>query len=152
MEQLNFTDLPPTHVTCEGCDTTWASTAAWYTNGRHGCYQCFPLKEPTPLEVARKAAVVGGKRALDAEWIVWRDQALAWIEAYLLDHPTLFVDDIWTLGCPEPVNRKAVGPLVKSLAARGFIKKSGEYRPRTQGHGSPADVWKSLIYQGRRTA
>ena len=45
-----------------------------------------------------------------------------------------------------------VGSLVKSLAARGFIVKSGEYRPRTQGHGSPADVWKSLIYQGRRTA
>jgi len=38
------------------------------------------------------------------------------------------------------------------LARRGLIVKTGQYRPRTQGHGSPADVWKSLIYQGRRTA
>jgi len=152
MDQLNFDTLPPIRVTCEGCDREWSSTAAWYTNGRNGCYECFPTREPSPLDVARKAAVLGQKRAIDAETTVWRNAALAWIEAYLLDHPTLFVDDIWTLGCPEPVNRKAVGPLVKSLAARGFIKKSGEYRPRTQGHGSPADVWKSLIYQGRRTA
>jgi hypothetical protein len=152
MTDLNLFDFTPDHVTCEGCDTTWTSTAAWYAAGRQGCYQCFPTREPSALDVARKAAVLGQKRAIDAESLVWRNAALAWIESYLLDHPTLFVDDIWTLGCPEPVNRKAVGPLVKSLASRGFIVKSGQYRARTQGHGSPADVWKSLIYQGRRTA
>lgn len=152
MDQLNFTDLPPLRVTCEGCGREWSSTAAWYTNGRDGCYECFPTHEPTALEVARKAGVLGQKRAQDAETLVWRNAATAWIEAYLLDHPTLFVDDVWALGCPEPVNRKAIGPLIKSLASRGFIVKSGEYRPRTQGHGSPADVWRSCIYQGRRTA
>jgi len=152
MDQLNFTDLPPLRVTCEGCDREWSSTAAWYTNGRNGCYECFPLHEPTALEVARKAAVLGQKRAIDAESLVWRLEADAWLQEYLLEHPTLFVDDVWELGCPLPKNRKAIGPLVKSLASRGFIVKSGEYRPRTQGHGSPADVWKSLIYQGRRTA
>ena len=151
MNDLNLFDFTPDHVTCKGCDTTWTSTAAWYTAGRQGCYQCFPTRKPSALEVARKAAVLGQTRAENAETLVWRNAAQAWIEAYLLDHPTLFVDDIWALGCPGPVNRKAVGPLVKSLAARGFIKKSGEYRPRTQGHGSPADVWKSLIYQNRRT-
>ena len=152
MDQLNFTDLPPTHVTCAGCEREWTTTAAWYTNGRAGCYECFPLREPTALEVARKAARLGQKRAEDAESAVWRNAARAWIEAYLLDNETLFVDDVWALGCPEPVNRKAIGPLVKSLAARGFIAKTGQYRARTQGHGSPADVWRSLIYQGRRTA
>jgi hypothetical protein len=36
------------------------------------CYECFPLREPTPLEVARKAARLGQKRAADAESDVWR--------------------------------------------------------------------------------
>lgn len=152
MDQLNFDTLPPTHVTCDGCGKTWTSTAAWYTNGRAGCYQCFPDREPSPIEVARKAGRLGARNAEAAQALVWRNAARAWIEAYLLDHPTLFVDDIWALGCPEPTERRAIGAIVQSLARKGFIVKTGEYRPRTQGHGSPADVWKSLIYQGRRTA
>jgi hypothetical protein len=154
MNDLNLFDLVPDHVTCDGCGQTWTTTAAWFTNGRAGCYQCFPLKEPTPLDVARKAAALGQKRAENAASDVWRNAARAWLQAYLLDHPTLFVDDIWALGCPEPKDRRAVGALIKSLASgpHPWIVKTGEYRPRTQGHGSPADVWKSLIYEGQRTA
>lgn len=152
MDQLNFDTLPPTHVTCEACSNTWTSTAAWYVNGREGCYQCFPHREPTRLDVAQAAGKRHAKAAVNAATLEWRIEARQWLEGYLLDHEALFVDDVWALGCPEPADRRAIGALISSLAKRGFIKKTGEYRPRTQGHGSPADVWKSLIYQGRRTA
>jgi hypothetical protein len=152
MDQLNFMDLPPVRVTCQGCGMEWSGTAAWYTAGRKGCYQCFPNTSPTALDVARKAADRAQRHVANSEADVWKRAATDWLEDYLTQHPTLFVDDVWALGCPEPVNRKAVGPLIRSLAGRHLIVKSGEYRPRTQGHGSPADVWKSCIYRGRRTA
>jgi hypothetical protein len=152
MDQLNFTDLPPARVTCDACGTTWTSTAAWYTNGRAGCYQCFPDEEPTRDDVARAAGRRHATAAADAATIEWRIEARQWLEGYLLDHPTLFVDDIWELGCPEPVERRAIGALIQGLARKGYIVKSGEYRSRTQGHGSPADVWRSLIYEGQRSA
>jgi hypothetical protein len=152
MDQLNFDTLPPVHVTCDACGKEWSSTAAWYVNGREGCYQCFPDREPTRLDVARAAGKRNATAAADAATVAWRIEARIWLENYLLDHETLFVDDVWALGCPQPTERRAIGALISSLAKRGFIRKTGEYRPRTQGHGSPADVWKSLIYQGRRTA
>ncbi len=152
MTDLNLFDLTPDHVTCEGCDTTWTSTAAWYTAGRQGCYQCFPTREPSALDVARKAGSRKAKAATDAATIEWRTEASMWLVSYLLDNPTLFVDDIWAAGCPEPRERRAIGSLIQSLARRGLIVKTGQYRPRTQGHGSPADVWKSLLYQEQRTA
>lgn len=152
MDQLNFDTLPPTHVTCDGCGKTWTSTAAWYTNGRAGCYQCFPNQEPSPIKVAKTAGTRRAKQATDAQTVAWRIEARAWLTAYLHDHPTLFVDDIWALGCPEPTERRAIGSLIQGLARQKLIVKTGEYRPRTQGHGSPADVWRSMLYENRRSA
>lgn len=154
MDQLNFDTLPPVHVTCPQCGQTWPGNAEWYQQHRNVCSVCMPMPRKTPLEKARRNAEKGQALASAKTPDPWKEAARAWIVDYLHSHPLLFVDDIWGLGCPEPETggRQAIGSIISSLAKGLFIAKSGEYRPRTQGNASPAVVWKSLIYQGRRTA
>lgn len=156
MNDLNLFDLIPEHVTCPQCGTTWPGAAEWYQQDRTACSVCLPMPRKTPMQKARRNAEKGQALASAAAPDPWKDAARAWIVDYLHSHPLLFVDDVWDLGCPPPPNgeRRAIGSIVKSLASgpTPFIRNSGEFRPRTQGNCSPAVVWKSCIYQGRRTA
>jgi hypothetical protein len=147
--QLAFDTTPPATVVCPICDTRWTGTAAWYTDGRPCCYTCAPrVTNPTPAAVARAAGHRHAKRAVNAQTDAWRLEARLWLETYLERHPTLFVDDVWALGCPEPTERRAMGGLILALARAGAIRKTGQTRPRTQGRGAPGDVWASLLYRG----
>ena len=154
MTDLNLFDLIPEHVPCPQCTTVWPGNAEWFQQGKPICPLCTPMPSKTRIEKARRAAEKGQALASAATPDPWKDTVRAWLVDYLHSHPLLFVDDVWEMGCPEPATggRQAIGSIISGLARGSFIAKSGEYRPRTQGNASPAVVWKSLIYQGRKTA
>ena len=156
MTDLNLFDLIPEHVECPQCQNTWPGNAEWVQQGKPICPLCTPIPSKSRIEKAKRDAEKGQAFASAAAPDPWKEQVRAWLVDYLHSHPLLFVDDVWEMGCPEPPNgeRRAVGAIVKSLASgeRPFITNSGEYRKRTQGNCSPAIVWRSMIYQHRRTA
>lgn len=77
----------------------------------------------------------------------WRnDTALPFIRRYLETHPTLFVDDLWAAGLPEPHDRKALGPALRDAARRQWMVQSGDHRISAQ-NANPKPVWRSLLHE-----
>jgi hypothetical protein len=77
----------------------------------------------------------------------WKEEALAFVQAYLQQHPTLFGDDLWAAGLPEPRERRALGPVILRAARNGWMEKSGDHRASHSSHGIPKPIWLSLIHQ-----
>lgn len=78
----------------------------------------------------------------------WRDtEALPFIRRYLEQHPTLFVDDLWRAGLPEPHDRKALGPALREAARLGWMRQTDQSRVST-GNSNRKPVWKSLLAEG----
>lgn len=154
MNDLNLFDLIPEHVACPQCTTVWPGVAEWVQQHKPICPLCTPAPRKTPIQKARRNAEKGQALASAAASDPWKKDARDWIIDYLHSHPLLFVEDVWEMGCPEPTtgDRQAIGSIISNLRKGGFIVQSGEYRARTHGNCSPAVVWKSCIYQGRRTA
>lgn len=86
----------------------------------------------------------------------WRDLALAEMEQYLRDNPTFHVDEWWdhwdAKNLPQPHNQRAIGPVIKTIASRGFMERSGAYMKSVRSHLSEKPVWNSLIYLQRKEA
>lgn len=75
----------------------------------------------------------------------WRqDIALPFIRSYLEQHRTLFVDDLWTAGLPEPHDRKALGPALREAARLGWMTQTDEWRV-SAGNSNRKPVWRSLL-------
>lgn len=107
------------------------------------------LFSPTPITKAaarRDTALTGFERA---NLVDWQGAALAFLHDYLIDNPTMFPDDLWSLGLPEPLNgsRRAFGAVVRKAVANGWMIDSGTMRRRTSGNLTKATVWRSLIHQ-----
>lgn len=77
----------------------------------------------------------------------WKREAWEWLVGYLRTHDEFFPDDAWSEGLAPPRERRAFGPLVQRAARQGLIVKSGRLRQRVRGHGTPAEVWTSTIYE-----
>lgn len=76
----------------------------------------------------------------------WMDTAWAALVTYLETHRSLFVDDLWDTGLPEPRESRALGPLILRAARDGLMAKSGEFRKSVRSHMTEKPVWTSLIY------
>lgn len=85
-------------------------------------------------------------RVEEAAPLEWKDAAWSWLLDYLRTHREFFPDDVWAGGLEPPPERRAFGPLVLRAARAGYIVKAGRLRPRVRGHGTPAEVWTSQLY------
>ncbi len=107
---------------------------------------------PEPLSayaVAREQRDIGMARSDAAQTEAWRVAADEFIYWYLTTHRTLFVDDLWDAGMPEPPgDRRGLGMRMRQAAERGWMEKSGESRPSVASRLGPKPVWTSLIYEG----
>lgn len=96
------------------------------------------------LAPARTAfALEAVEAAADPDWM---DIAWAALVTYLETHRTMFVDDLWDTGLPEPRESRALGPLILRAARDGLMAKSGEFRKSVRSHLTEKPVWRSLIY------
>lgn len=79
----------------------------------------------------------------------WLDYAFEFVTAYLVEHETLFVDDLWTAGLAEPPSMRALGPIMQRAARDGLMVKTGQWRPSVRSNLSEKPVWRSLIFGSR---
>lgn len=77
----------------------------------------------------------------------WKRDAEAFLMQYLVDHPTLFVDDVWDAGLPHTDDDRALGPIMHRLSRKGFMRKDGTFRPSVRSNLTEKPVWKSLLYR-----
>lgn len=76
----------------------------------------------------------------------WKDAALTFLHAYLVDHETMHVDDLWAAGLEEPHELRALGALFQRAARAGWMCKTGRSRPSVRSHLSDKPIWQSLIW------
>lgn len=77
----------------------------------------------------------------------WRDEARAWLYAFLKANAVYLPDAAWVGAnkCPEPPNtRKAFGSIIRYAVSQGWMQHEG-YRPRLSGHATPGPYYRSLI-------
>lgn len=109
------------------------------------------------LTHAREAANEGMQRALNAAErrdMEWPELALGFVRSYARTHQQFTVEQLTAeanrLGYGSPAADQAWGSIVRMAASPPdrIIEKTGAYAPRIKGHGSPAPVWRSLVYVG----
>jgi hypothetical protein len=99
------------------------------------------------LEQARADRDAAMQQVAEHAPVEWKDRAWSWLLGYLRAHAEFFPDDVWAAGCPVPPERRAFGPLVLKASRAGLIVRTGRTRPRTLGHATSGDVWRSTVYQ-----
>lgn len=97
---------------------------------------------------AHARGLEGMERAAEHAGEEWKRQAIAWLEGYLRTHASYFPDTD-NQGGPQPVSPKAWGAVTRYALLKPWIRPTGEYRPRTRGHGSPGAVYESLLFRGQ---
>jgi hypothetical protein len=104
------------------------------------------MNEPTLFDAlkARDEAMAAVEENADEQW---RSYAWDWLVDYLRTHDEFFPDSVWGAGLTPPRERRAFGPLVQRAAREGLIRKTGRTRQRVRGHGTPAEIWESTIYE-----
>ena len=80
----------------------------------------------------------------------WREAALCALRTVAECQPHLTTEDIWrrlrTQDSPQAHNNKAMGPVMRSAAALGWITLAGRTSDAEQmSHGRPLRVWRSLL-------
>ncbi len=96
----------------------------------------------------RDAGIAAADEHADPDW---KRLALDTLHAYLLAHPTMFVDDIWTdTDLPRPRESRALGPVILTAKRNGWMARTNVYRPSVASNLSPKPVWRSMIYEGPR--
>jgi hypothetical protein len=107
--------------------------------------------DPAAAEAAKAAGMARAERSAAPEWwnfMLEAALAVARLNEYLTtDH----VED-WrrSHGGPTTPERRALGPLMRTAARRGYFEKTG--RVERSGmrvcHARDKAVWRSLVYQG----
>ena len=77
----------------------------------------------------------------------WTGIAREFVRGWLEENPTLFPDDLWTAGLPEPPNhRRALGPVLAYAKREGWMERSTDWRQSVSSHLAHKIVWTSLLY------
>ncbi len=77
----------------------------------------------------------------------WTEIARLFVKAWLEENPTLFPDDLWTAGLPDPPNHKrALGPVLAYAKQQRWMERSTDWRQSTSSHLAYKVVWTSLLY------
>ena len=109
----------------------------------------FPIPERAMREAAALARDEGMTRAEVAADSNWKTEALAAINRVARSRPDFISDDVWMLsGLGQPKEARALGPLFREAARRGWIVKTARTRPSVRSNLSGKPVWKSLLFGG----
>jgi hypothetical protein len=108
------------------------------------------MTEPTLFDAAESAAraVEGANRAYAGAPDEWRDHIYDTIATVARIKPTFTADDVYEWcalrGLPLPTEGRAVGAVFRSMAARGIIVATGEFRnsSKVSKHAAPTRVWR----------
>lgn len=99
--------------------------------------------------VAAAARDEGMTRADVAADSRWKTEALSAIYRTAQSRPEFISDDVWLLsGLHEPKEARALGPLFREAARRGWIVKTDRTRPSVRSNLSGKPVWRSLLFGG----
>lgn len=85
----------------------------------------------------------------------WMDDAREAIRTVALSRETMTSDEVWAhLGDSEPPEPRAMGAALKAAERRGWVEATGSFRSsaRPERHKAPVRIWRSMLWQGRRTA
>lgn len=74
----------------------------------------------------------------------WRRRALLVIVGLARLQDELDAEDVWDL-IEKPREPRALGPIFRVLAARGFIRSLGPAPSSTSSHCHPLTRWRSLL-------
>jgi len=100
------------------------------------------------LGLARDAAI----DAIGEVTAHWRQAiALPFIRQYAQSHPSVFGEDLWKAGLPEPHDKRALGKAMIEASEKGWIEATTEFR-KADVSRSPRPVWRSLIFGSRLDA
>ena len=104
------------------------------------------------FSAARAAADRGMRHAIEcAEYTDtdWPDAALAFLRRYATSHREFTVEQVTAAadlqGYGSPADGRAWGGIVRRAKNAGLIRCKGRTAPRWNGHGSPGQVWPSMV-------
>lgn len=109
------------------------------------------LREQRGIENRDRILDAQAQKAEDKQW---REDAYRFLVSYCKSHKTMFPDDLWDAGMPEPPgpkgSRRKVGVIIARASKAGIIEPTG-MRPSPSSNMSMKPVWKSNIYKaGKR--
>lgn len=92
-------------------------------------------------EAARDDALARVAAAAPSPWL---DQARAVVRELAADQPEFTSDDVWAR-LPHPPEPRALGAVIRALAAEGSIVNTGRTRrsTRPECHANPKTVWRA---------
>lgn len=105
-----------------------------------------PAHSGPTLAEAQRAGVVAMERVASHEDQAWMEAAERHALSYPPGHRFLAEDllvELEEMG-QIPSNRKAIGAVVRRLAAKRKIRRTPDSRPARTSHGSPRPVWVRL--------
>ncbi len=96
-------------------------------------------------------AQLGIERAAREAGEAWAAEALDFIHTYVLQHPTVFVDDLWDAGLSKPTSPRALGAIIQSAVRRGWIREIKHNGmvcalPSVNSNMQLKRVWESICY------
>ena len=110
----------------------------------------FDARTERDAKKSRAARDEGMQRAADGSTPEWQAAARKTVLEVARRLPEFTTDDVWAAGLPMPRESRAMGPVMRALAADGKI----EITDRTQrsvrvvAHSGPKQVWRSLVHGG----
>jgi hypothetical protein len=102
------------------------------------------------LAEARAKRDEGVKQSSDHSGEEWKDEAISFVRSYLLEHPTLFVDELWDTGLSRPDSPRALGAVIQHARKEGWMAEQAVdgcilARPSKSSNMQLKRVWMSLI-------
>lgn len=127
----------------------WRCDCGAHNNPRRDlCGHCRTPRVPPPFPAdptaARDEAIAQVERNADERW---KRTALEIVEHVCRTMPEWYVDDLWEAGLPPTREDRALGPVLREAARRGWCEKTDRMKPSKRSHLSGKPVWRSLIYE-----
>lgn len=135
------------------------------TGWGRGIYQCHDCGKQIPSNTPReqypfcKATVVEAtdsaiQRGLDSAHIRWRELALKAVHQICLEKETFTADDVRRITETFQVkthDTRAAGGIMRVAKKNGWCETTGDFRTSDFTHGHMQHIWKSNIYQQKKT-
>ena len=109
-------------------------------------------REARERETARREAALRDLSLVQVELNAgeeWNDRAWSVGMTVLRSLELFTVNDFWTAGLPKPVEPRAIGAVLMSMARKGLCVATGRMHHSNQPgqHRRPVAEWRSLIYR-----
>jgi hypothetical protein len=105
-----------------------------------------PVRDAVGAVQARDEAIARVDTAADP---AWKMRALAALRRVAERQAELTAEDVWVEAREVPEEPRAMGPLMQSARAKGWIEPTDQHRQSSMvvNHARPMRVWRSLVRQ-----